>query len=33
MGNKSSIFLKFDGDTRTLVPGRWTSDWRYQADK
>ncbi len=29
MGNKSSIFLKFDGKERTLVPGQWTSDWRY----
>jgi branched-chain amino acid transport system substrate-binding protein len=33
MGNKTSIFLKFDGTTRSLVPGQWTSDWRYQADK
>lgn len=30
MGNKSSIFLKFDGKSRVLTPGQWTSEWRYQ---
>jgi branched-chain amino acid transport system substrate-binding protein len=29
MGNKSAIFLKFDGEKRTLMPGIYTSDWRF----
>ena len=29
-GQKSAIYLKFDGDNKTLVPGTYRSQWTYQ---
>jgi branched-chain amino acid transport system substrate-binding protein len=29
-GQKSAIYLKFDGEDKTLVPGSYRSQWTYQ---
>ena len=32
-GQKSAIYLKFDGEKQTLVPGAYRSQWTYQPSK
>jgi branched-chain amino acid transport system substrate-binding protein len=28
--NKATIFIKYDGTTQTLMPGVFTSKWKYK---
>ena len=32
-GQKSAIYTKFDGENETLLPGTYTSSWRYSPSK
>jgi len=32
-GQKTTIFMKFDGENETLLPGAYTSAWTYKATK